>query len=109
MAGGVQSTDAGIFRFGQDSSVDYGDGVILYSITRLSPEEYGEEEVGALRFNQVKGPHTINLSDGRCLFDFYLDELSLLAGFRRVQSRLVKRQAADPRAARRRPNTARSR
>ena len=114
MAGAIQSTRDGLFRFGQDGSRDYGDGVVLYEIAQLSPSTYREAEVGVLRFEHVKGPHTVNLTGDGCLFDFYRNRWSLLAGVRRLQSRLVKRRVAalppaDPPGGRTPPNKARAR
>jgi|GEM_PF-615335 len=84
-----------LYRIGQDSRGQYGDGIVLFEIERLTPTEYRETEVGQLRFADCRGPHTLNLAGDRAWFDYYEDRFSLLAGIRRVRSRLVKRPTAD--------------
>jgi len=79
-----------LIRVGQDYSGAYGDGVILFEIERLKPTDYREHEIGSLRFDDVRGPHTINLRDGHILFDFYRDRVSPVAGLRRLRNRLAR-------------------
>jgi len=84
MAGRIAvAPDGSLWRLGQDSTRDYGDGVLLFEIEQLSAEEYEEVERGRLRFMHVRGPHTVNFDESRALFDFYRNRTSPFAGLRR--------------------------
>ena len=88
MAGGIWERKTGIFRFGQDLTGRYGNGVCIFRIDELGAESYREEMVGAYRFSQRRGPHTLNFSNGRAVFDWYEERLSPLAGIRRLRARV---------------------
>lgn len=88
MAGAIFRAASGrLFRFGQDDSGGYGDGLLLFEIERLSATSYVEREAGRLKFEGVHGPHTLNFRAGTALFDWYLERVSPLAGFRRLRGR----------------------
>jgi hypothetical protein len=87
MAGNILRLDGRLIRFGQDFSFGYGDGIHAYEIVRLTPEAYEERPIGSLRFADRRGPHTLNFSAGRVLFDWYFDSVSPLAGLRRLSAR----------------------
>lgn len=91
MAGAILGSGNARFRFGQENQREYGDGVVLFRIERLSADEYDEVRVGELRFDQCHGPHTINARQGSVLFDWYRNRISLLAGARRFRSSLARR------------------
>jgi hypothetical protein len=85
MAGKILVTaDSSLWRFGQDSTGNYGDGVLLFEIDRLSANEYQETERARLRFSEAHGPHTVNFDRSHVLFDFYSNRLSPFAGLRRL-------------------------
>ena len=88
MAGHVQAWPDGLYRLGQDNRQGYGDGMLAFRITRLSPTDYAEEETGSAAFPSVRGPHTLNCRAGTLLFDFYTERLSPLAGVRRIIGKL---------------------
>lgn len=91
MAGEIVCHEGELYRLGQDSTREYGNGITVSRITRLSPESYGEERVGRVALKHYKGPHTLNFHDGRVLLDFYSDEFSWLAGYRRLMAKVRKR------------------
>lgn len=93
MAGTISQMGDQILRIGQDLRGAYGDGVILFRIERLSATDYCEVPHRALRFDHVRGPHTLNWGKNTVLFDFYRDRFSPLAGIRRAQAKLASRQA----------------
>ena len=93
MGGALIEGNGRLYRFGQDGARDYGDGLLLFSITELSERCYREEEVGRLQLSSVKGPHTLNFQGEKALFDFYRDRFTPLAGLGRLQSRLAKHRA----------------
>ena len=99
MAGALFEADGRLVRPGQDYSRIYGDGVVLYQVTRLSRHDYQEEAIGEVRLAGVKGPHTLNFASGnfasgRVIFDFYGNRASALAWLRRLRSRAAKASAA---------------
>ena len=91
MGGAVIRLADGLLRVGQDLRGSYGDGVVIFRIREISPTTYHEELVGELRFQGVRGPHTLNLRASVVAFDFYRDRFSIFAGLRRIRGR-VKRQ-----------------
>jgi hypothetical protein len=101
MAGAIFCQGNSMWRFGQDWTRDYGNGVLLFEIEKLSPTEYSEIERGQLRFDEVFGPHTVNFRGSTVLFDFYRNTISPAAGLRRLMNRLAA-------SGRRRPNKARA-
>ena len=70
MAGAILHIGGRRFRFGQDCTRGYGDGIVVFEICRLSPTDYEEVELRSLAFSGVKGPHTLNLGNGIACFDF---------------------------------------
>ena len=90
MGGNCLSNDGKLYRLGQNFEVDYGDGISVFEITQLDAEHYAERYVGGLRFTDVKGPHSFNVSDdgNKVVFDWYSNRYTPMAGIRRLRSRL---------------------
>ena len=97
MAGAPLRLGGRLLRLGQDCSRDYGDGIIVFEIDCLSPDSYSEQQLGTIRFGDLKGPHTLNFKDGTAVFDFYRERFSPFAGVRRLQAALSKRKASSSR------------
>ena len=76
--------DGALYRFGQDNSGSYGNGIRIMQVTTLTPDAYAEQEIGELRFSDAKGPHTVDARNGKAVLDYYVEKLSLLAGYRRL-------------------------
>jgi hypothetical protein len=91
MAGAIVSSAGARLRIGQDGRRGYGDGVVLFRIDRLSADEYEEARIGELRFESVRGPHTLSFRATSVAFDWYRNRLSPLAGVRRFRSLLARR------------------
>lgn len=91
MAGSIFEVDSRLYRLGQDGCSQYGNGVVVYLIKTLSPDQYEEAELGELRFENAKGPHTVNFRAGRLTFDWYRERFAPLAGFRRLLGLLARR------------------
>ena len=87
MGGAIVEQGARLFRLGQDFRFGYGDGLFAFEIEALSPDDYRERPLGSLRFDEVRGPHTLNIRGGELVFDWYVDRFSPLAGFRRLAAR----------------------
>jgi hypothetical protein len=88
MAGQVAQWDGQLYRLGQDRRASYGDGVLAFRIMELSATSYREEAAGEAAFTTVRGPHTVNRSKTEMLFDYYTEQVALLAGVRRLLGRL---------------------
>lgn len=87
MGGLILDHGGGQYRVGQDFRRGYGDGLLLFRIDELSRIAYRESEVGSLRFQRRRGPHTLNIRGSQCLFDYYDNRFSLFAGARRLKQR----------------------
>lgn len=92
-AGRLLSTTAGLLRPAQDGTGRYGDGLALSRIIRLDRTAYAEEPFSTIRLAAKRGPHTIDLHDGRIIVDAYDDRVSLFAARDRVRQRLVARNS----------------
>ncbi len=90
MGGRIQVVDGQIYRFGQNNSRGYGDGLTVCEIVSLSPDDYKERIVGSVGFVDACGPHTVDISNGRMVMDFYTDKFSLFAGYRRLSARILR-------------------
>lgn len=88
MAGMIVRSGEKLLRFGQDFSADYGNGLIIFRIDELSPTRYRETLLGPIRFEEAKGPHTLNFGGGSAVFDWYRERYSLMSGVRRFRGRL---------------------
>ena len=87
MGGLILVHDDRLYRLGQDSRRSYGDGLLLFSIDKLSRSDYLESDAGSLRFAKHRGPHTLNLRRSQLLFDHYDNRFSIFAGVRRLKQR----------------------
>jgi hypothetical protein len=86
MAGRIVRDNNSVYRFGQDNSGDYGDGIVIHKISTITREHYKEFKTGSIKFLSHKGPHTIDCRDGKILLDWYQAKFSLCAGYRRLRA-----------------------
>lgn len=93
MAGAILNIGERLYRLGQDCAREYGDGVVVFEITALSPNTYNETRLGKVAFATASGPHTLNFHHGKVLFDFYNERFTPLAGVRRLRALISKRRA----------------
>jgi hypothetical protein len=91
MGGRIVRAHGKLYRFGQNNCFGYGDGITVCEITKLSTSEYEEVSTGSLRFADARGPHTVDTTERSMVFDFYADQFSLLAGYRRLVPILLRR------------------
>jgi hypothetical protein len=84
MAGRIVKLNGRCYRFGQDNSYQYGDGITVCEITDISASNYQERVVGRLRVEGARGPHTLDWNEQMSVFDFYQDRFSFFAWYRRV-------------------------
>ena len=92
MGGAIIERAGRLFRLGQDFSRGYGDGLIFFEIDELSPDAYSERKMGSIRFTDRRGPHTLNARGNRIVFDWYHDQFSPFAGFRRLTARMSRQR-----------------
>lgn len=96
MAGGIVAEDGRLFRLGQSFERGYGDGIHLFEVLELGSRRYCERHLAELRFKDRRGPHTLNLSGGSVVFDWYRDRLSVLGWPHRLLA-IVRRQRGTSR------------
>lgn len=94
MGGNLCRIDGKLIRVGQDLSRRYGDGLRFFEITEIDQHRYREQEAGLFRFEHCRGPHTLNLEQGRAAFDFYVECFAPLAGIRRLREKYAARRPA---------------
>jgi hypothetical protein len=84
MGGRIKLLNGQILRFGQNNSYDYGKSLSISKISIIDKANYQEEVIGAIDFRDTFGPHTIDILDNKYVVDFYTQQFSLLAGYRRM-------------------------
>jgi len=90
MAGSILLSTPTPLRLGQQWQEEYGNGLIVFQIDELSPSAYRESLVRRVQLDAVKGPHTLNFSEGIAVFDWYQERFSAGAGWRRIRGRTQK-------------------
>jgi len=90
MGGKIVHQNGKYFRYGQNNSYGYGNGISICEITTLSPTDFKEKVIGSLSFDKVKGPHTIDTFKEKSVVDFYVDQFSLFAWYRRIAPILLR-------------------
>lgn len=91
MGGRILEEDGVRYRLGQNNCRGYGESLTINRIDRLTPEAYRETRLGSVSFRDAKGPHTLDIRGNTMVMDFYTDRFSLLAGYRRLVARLLRR------------------
>jgi hypothetical protein len=82
--GKIFVNDDQIFRIGQDLSYGYGDGLILFRISKITPSDFQEDLIGQIRFDLLHGPHTFDANEKLMCWDYYREEFSVFAGYKRL-------------------------
>ncbi|NCT82266.1 MAG: hypothetical protein GXC94_03930 [Comamonadaceae bacterium] len=95
MGGRIIRRHGRLYRFGQNNSFGYGDGISICEITKLSGDDYEEKIVGSLRFNDACGPHTVDVFEDKSVLDFYVDKFSLFAWYRRIVPYVLRRAKGE--------------
>ena len=91
MAGPIATIDGRLYRFGQDGTRNYGGRVSVHRIEKLTEETYEESRCGTIQCNDSWGPHTVSNRGNETWIDFFTEETSALAGFRRFKGRYLTR------------------
>ncbi|TDA95749.1 glucosamine inositolphosphorylceramide transferase family protein [Halomonas marinisediminis] len=93
MGGRIHVDEGRIYRFGRDSCRGDGGGLTVSEILTLSPQEYREKRVGKLAFSDAFGPQSIDIDGDRVEMHFFTEQIALIAGYRRLMTRLLHRFA----------------
>lgn len=93
MGGRIHVDEGRIYRFGRDSCRGDGGGLTVSEILTLSPQEYREQRVGKLAFSDAFGPQSIDIDGDRVEMHFFTEQIALIAGYRRLMTRLLHRFA----------------
>ncbi len=91
MGGRIFRHNGRLYRFGQNNSHGYGDGITICEITKLSNYDYEEKIVGSLSFSDASGPHTIDVFEDKSVLDFYVNKFSFFAWYRRIVPYVLRR------------------
>ena len=92
MGGSIYEKNTRLFRYAQDGSGEYGDGIYEFEIEELSPLVYRERKVKNYKFKDAKGPHTISHRNGKVLLDYYQTRISIFHVILRVKE-IIKRNS----------------
>lgn len=89
MAGPIALVKGRLYRFGQDVTKNYGGRVAVHRIEILTEDTYEESRCGTIQCSDSWGPHTVSTRGDDTWIDFFKEETSVLAGFRRFKGRYV--------------------
>jgi len=89
MGGQIISSGNGLIRFSQDCSEKYGSRLNIFHIRELDMTKYHEVYIGSISFADVFGPHAISKSNDAYYLDFYTEEFSFFAGYRRLKAKFL--------------------
>ncbi len=77
------------YRFGQDCTNEYGNGLILFEINQLTDSNFSECIISSIKFkNNFKGPHNMDFSNNLLTWDFYEEKFNIFAGLRRILNKI---------------------
>ena len=79
MAGNLVKENNEIYRLGQNNSRDYGNGVMIYKVHKLSTTEYSETFEKIVICKKYYGPHTINIFGNKIVYDYYTITFNLFS------------------------------
>jgi hypothetical protein len=89
MGGEIVPSGNGLVRFSQDCSEKYGSRLNIFEIRDLGISKYHEVYVGSIAFSDVFGPHAISKYRDTYYLDFYTEEFSFFAGYRRLRAKFL--------------------
>lgn len=84
MAGNFLIENENIYRLSQNNSNEYGDGISISKIICLNENQYKEKFIKLIKFKNKFGPHTLNICERNCIFDYYKINFSLLSIIYRI-------------------------
>jgi hypothetical protein len=84
MGGKILRREEKMYRVGQNNCYGYGSGLTVSEIECLSKEHYSEKKVASISFIDALGPHTLDVFDNLAVLDFYKNQFSFGAAYRRI-------------------------
>jgi hypothetical protein len=87
MGGQIVLKGTELFRFSQDCSEKYGSMMNIFSIREIGTTKYDEVKVGSIKFSDAFGPHAISKHADSYYIDFYTENFSFGAGYRRFKAK----------------------
>ncbi len=90
MGGRIFKRNRKIYRLGQVNRGDYGNGLSIQEITKISSTDYEENFINELRFANALGPHTLDSLEDLAVMDFYENKFSIFAWYRRLLPLLLR-------------------
>lgn len=91
MGGRILRRNGKLYRYGQNNSFGYGNGISICEIVKLSRTEYEERVTGSLSIDNARGPHTFDVYGSKSVFDYYVDKFSPFAWYRRIAPIILRR------------------
>jgi hypothetical protein len=79
-----------VYRVGQNNCYAYGNGVTVSAIECLSKEYYSEKKVASISFIDALGPHTLDVFGNLAVLDFYRNQFSFGAAYRRIAGKYFR-------------------
>ena len=75
-----------LYRFGQDCTGSYGNGLILFEIESLDQENYCEKKISKFKLQgSYRGPHNIDFSNDLLTWDYYEEKFNIMSGINRIK------------------------
>ena len=90
MAGNIILENDNLYRLGQINNNEYGDGISICKIDKLTPYLYQETYLNEIKFAKSYGPHTFNIFEDKCVSDFYEIKFNIFSIIYRVTQLLSK-------------------
>ena len=79
-----------LYRVGQNNCYAYGNGITVSAIECLSKEHYSEKKVASISFVDALGPHTLDVFGNLAVLDFYRNQFSFGAAYRRIAGKYLR-------------------
>jgi hypothetical protein len=84
-AGPIHEHNGKYYRFGQNNTKLYGNGVVVFEIAELNFNNYQEHRVSTIKSQHHNGPHTIDFQGEDIIFDHYIRAFDKLAWLRKLK------------------------
>ena len=86
MGGNIIKIKNSLFRLSQNNSSEYGNGLYIFKIVKLSKNQYKEVFVDYMNFKNKFGPHTLSINHKKKIIvtDFYTEKFSFMSTFIKV-------------------------
>jgi hypothetical protein len=90
MGGNILRWGEKLYRVGQNNCYAYGNGITVSAVECLSKERYSEKKVASISFVDALGPHTLDVFGNLAVLDFYRNQFSFGAAYRRIAGKYLR-------------------